>query len=62
MSSQPAICTKHVAADGLGMSECHIQAPRAAAQWANEHPNRVVAKMICDDRRRIPFHIGRNQA
>lgn len=62
LSSQPTLCTKHVEADGLGMMECQVQAPRASAKWRNEHPNRIVAKMICDDHRRIPFHIGRNQA
>lgn len=55
-------CHKHVEAEGFQMAECSVMAPRIAAQWQTQHPNRRVAKMICDDRRRIPYHIGRNQA
>lgn len=62
LQSNPTLCTKHVEAEGMGMSECHVQAPRASAMWNAQHPNRKVAKMICDDRRRIPYHLGREQA
>ena len=55
-------CYKHLEAEGLGMSECHVVAPRIAAQWQTEHPGQRVQKMICDDHRRVPFHLGRNQA
>ncbi|RLP22279.1 hypothetical protein [Mesorhizobium sp. YM1C-6-2] len=55
-------CRPHVQADGLGVMECQIQSQRAAAQYVAEHPKRRIARIICADRRRIDFYLGRGQA
>lgn len=55
-------CRPHLAADGLGLMECPVQAMRVAAQYSLEHPKRKVVRMICADHRRIDFYLGRDQA
>lgn len=55
-------CRHHVAADALVHGECMVQSQRVAAQYATEHPQCKVARVICTDRRRIDFYLGRGQA
>lgn len=55
-------CRLHVAADGLSFMTCMVQAQEVAAAYVNDHPNRVVAKMICVDDRKVEFFIGRGAA
>lgn len=57
-----ADCRHHVAADGLGVMECQVQSMRIAAQYSLEHPKRRIVRIICADRRRIGFYLGRGQA
>lgn len=55
-------CRHHVQADALGAGECMDQSQRIAAQYVAEHPKRKIRRIICTDRRRIEFYLGRDQA
>lgn len=55
-------CRHHVQADALAFGECMVQSQRVAAQYALEHPKRKIRRIICTDRRRVAFYLGREQA
>ena len=52
-------CRPHVQTDSIGQSECMVRSMQAAAEYVNEHPKRIVVRIICTDRRRIGFYLGR---
>lgn len=55
-------CRKHVEVDSIPHSQCMSQSQILLAKYIGEHPNREIKRFICDDRRRIPFYIGSDQA
>lgn len=55
-------CRPSMEADGLTAMACMVQSQRIAAAYVLEHPNRRVVRIICADRRRIEFFLGRGQA
>lgn len=56
-------CRAHVQAEGIPSPiACQASAQIVAAQWAGEHPNRRIARIICTDARNVGQFIGRNEA
>ena len=55
-------CRPHLQADMLFQTACMVQSQQIAAEYVKEHPNRKVQRVICTDRRRIAYYLGKDQA
>jgi hypothetical protein len=55
-------CEVHVLSDPVPQTQCMMWSQSAAAEWAGQHPNYRIDRIMCADPKRLDNFVGRNQA